>query len=195
MSAITERISISIQGTVEELKIPLKPFLQVLKEQPGYIRTRWGPQFEDMQKLELLLDWESIEACETFKSSPQFAERMVEMKPLLAGVPTIYYISFVPYALDDVIDSVVVEAITFTDCSAATGDTIRVKVEKARGLSGCTDLVSGLAQGDNAAGNFVAMVGWESLEKSKEADKGYTEGAADVHHVNYNFPVEGFRGL
>lgn len=55
MSATTERIIVPVKGDVDEWKEQLKVLLQTLKEQKGYLRTRWGPYSEDLQKLELLI--------------------------------------------------------------------------------------------------------------------------------------------
>lgn len=52
---VTERVIISVTGDVESWKEQLKVLLQTLKEQPGHLRTRWGPHSEDQQKLELLI--------------------------------------------------------------------------------------------------------------------------------------------
>jgi hypothetical protein len=52
-NAVTERLFIPVTGGVEDWKLQLKFFLQVLKNQQGYLRTRWGPWSEDLQRLEL----------------------------------------------------------------------------------------------------------------------------------------------
>jgi hypothetical protein len=55
MSGTTERVIVPVKGGVEDWKEQLKVLLQTLKEQKGYLRTRWGPHSEDLQKLELLI--------------------------------------------------------------------------------------------------------------------------------------------
>jgi hypothetical protein len=55
MSGVTERVIFPVKGGVEDWKHGLKLILQTLKQQPGYIRTRWGPWSEDMQYLDLLI--------------------------------------------------------------------------------------------------------------------------------------------
>lgn len=55
MSSVTERWIIPVVGGVEDWKNQLKVVLQTLKKQDGYLRTRWGPCSENMQRLELLI--------------------------------------------------------------------------------------------------------------------------------------------
>lgn len=52
---VAERVVLSVKGGVEDWKEQLKFLLQTLKTQPGYVRTRWGPWEEDMQKLDLII--------------------------------------------------------------------------------------------------------------------------------------------
>lgn len=54
-NAITDRLVLPVKGGVEDWKEPYKQFLLSLKEQPGYIRTRWGPRSEDMNTIDLLI--------------------------------------------------------------------------------------------------------------------------------------------
>lgn len=54
-TAITERVIIPVKGGVEDWKESYKQLLLTLKEQPGYIRTRWGPRSEDPQTLDLMI--------------------------------------------------------------------------------------------------------------------------------------------
>lgn len=54
-TAITERVIIPVKGGVEDWKEPYKQLLLTLKDQPGYIRTRWGPRSEDPQTLDLMI--------------------------------------------------------------------------------------------------------------------------------------------
>lgn len=52
---VTERLILPVQGGVDGWKDAIKVLLQTLKKQEGYIRTRWGPHFEDESKLEFLI--------------------------------------------------------------------------------------------------------------------------------------------
>ncbi len=54
-TGVTERLTLPVVGDTENWKLQLKTQLQALKTQPGYLRTRWGPWSEDMQKLDLLV--------------------------------------------------------------------------------------------------------------------------------------------
>lgn len=54
-NAITERVIIPVKGGVDDWKEPYKQFLLTLKEQPGFIRTRWGPRSENMGVIDLLV--------------------------------------------------------------------------------------------------------------------------------------------
>lgn len=53
--AITERLILPVQGGQEQWKVGLKSMLETLKGQKGCIRTRWGPQSENENNLELLI--------------------------------------------------------------------------------------------------------------------------------------------
>jgi hypothetical protein len=61
MSGVTERVVFPVKGGVDDWKNQFKVVLQTLKRQPGYIRTRWGPWSEDMQKLDLLVGMKEIQ--------------------------------------------------------------------------------------------------------------------------------------
>ncbi|KAK3943897.1 hypothetical protein QBC46DRAFT_416695 [Diplogelasinospora grovesii] len=198
MSGITERVIIPVAGGVEDWKEQLKFFLQSLKEQPGYLRTRWGPWSEDMQKLDLLIGWENAEACETWKESHGFAQAMSQFQPVMSGQATTYFVKFVPYAPKEVIGSPIVEVLTYANCTVPE-DQMRATAEKAKALAGCNGVASGYSTGTSVNGGkvFVAVIGWNGMEASKNAVKmAYQEsGQLEVHHVNFNFPIKGFRGL
>lgn len=93
-------------------------------------------------------------------------------------------LKLVPYAPKNVIDSTIVEAITFTNPSASE-DELRAQVEKAASLAGCNGVASGFASGGTVDKTFVAIIGWQGLEASKAADKSYAAGAAESHHTNF----------
>lgn len=52
---ITERLILHVKGAVEDWSPAVKILLQTLKTQEGYVRTRWGPQMENMNNLEFLI--------------------------------------------------------------------------------------------------------------------------------------------
>jgi len=125
---------------------------------------------------------------------------MEKLKPVLAGKPSSYFVQFIPYAPKEVIDAQYVQVITITGSAASEGD-LRSLIEKFKAMSGCTGASSGLTTEDvEGKGKlFVAVVGWESLDASKAAQTsvnlGSAGGAVESHHVNFRFPVKGFRGL
>ncbi|KAH8886301.1 hypothetical protein GQ53DRAFT_796890 [Thozetella sp. PMI_491] len=196
--AVTERVIFSVKGGVEDWKEGLKLVLQTLKQQPGYLRTRWGPWSENMQKLDLLIGWESTEACETFGKSATFAEVMGKFQPVLDGPPSHYFVRFVPYAPKDVINAPIAEVITIPNCSA-NEDELRAQFEKVKGQDGCLGIASGYSLDEVNGGKvFVAAIGWSGVEVSKASDKSYipaNAGTSEIHHVNFNFPIKGFGGL
>ncbi|KAJ2898788.1 hypothetical protein MKZ38_003658 [Zalerion maritima] len=220
-TAVTERCTIPVKGGVEDWKNQLKQFLQMLRKQDGYLRTRWGPCSEDMQRLELLIGkslvpspylphtaapevttavavgrWESVEACKTWKSSPAFSESFGQMEAVQSGDATSYFLRFQPYAPKEVIGAPIVEVLTYTGCTVLE-DQLRAHVEKAKSIAGCTGVASGFSL--DKEGVFVAVVGWSGIGASKEADKSLYVTAAGVtpetYHVNFNFPIKGFGGL
>ncbi|ATZ57361.1 hypothetical protein BCIN_14g05070 [Botrytis cinerea B05.10] len=196
--AITERVILSVSGGVEEWKDDLKVMLQTLKAQDGYLRTRWGPHSEDQQKLELLIGWESTEALATFKETPAFQEMLTQVKSNLTAPPNIVIIEFKPYAPKEVIDAHFVQMLTIEQ-GASSEDDLRAQVTKFKDLEGCTGVASGLSKDDvDGKGKvFIAAVGWESLEASEKAkeSKVVVLSGAESHHVNFRFPIKGFRGL
>ncbi|KAH7367670.1 hypothetical protein B0T11DRAFT_56928 [Plectosphaerella cucumerina] len=197
-NAVTERLFIPVTGGVEDWKLQLKFFLQVLKNQQGYLRTRWGPWSEDLQRLELSIGWISTEAGEAFKKSKDYEEAMTNFAPVLNGKPSSYYLRFKPLAPAAVINSPIVEAISF-DNSTESEDSMRELVEKASTVEGCNGVASGytLNEVEGKGKIFVAVIGWASLDASKAAPKELYYGTKkpEAHHVNFNFPIKGFRGL
>ncbi|KAF7883241.1 uncharacterized protein EAF02_005161 [Botrytis sinoallii] len=195
---ITERVILSVSGGVEEWKEGLKFMLQTLKTQDGYLRTRWGPHSEDQQKLELLIGWESPEAFTKFQTTPAFQEMLAQVKPNLTAPPNLIIIEFKPYAPKEVIDAHFVQMLTIEQ-GAASEDDLRAQVTKFKDLDGCTGVASGLSKDDvDGKGKvFVAAIGWESLEASEKAkeSKVVVLSGAESHHVNFRFPIKGFRGL
>ncbi|GKT41477.1 uncharacterized protein ColSpa_01658 [Colletotrichum spaethianum] len=198
-NAVTERVTLPVLGGVENWKEQLKFMLQALDKQPGCLRTRWGPWSEDQQKLELITGWINAEACETWKKSKDYAEAMGRLAPVLGGEPSSYLLQFKPYAPQAVINSPIVETLSFEDCRESE-ETMRGIVERATRMPGCNGVASGysLHPAPSSAGRiFVAAIGWTGLEASRRADKtAYTGGMkTESHHVDFNFPVKGFGGL
>ena len=82
---------------------------------------------------------------------------------------------------------------------SAQAAAIKSTIESYKAVAGCTGGSSGLSlaevkgRGDKVC---VAVVGWESLEASQaNATKLDLGSDVEVHHVNFRYPVKGFRGL
>ena len=121
------------------------------------------------------------------------------MKPITEGMPTGYFVQFVPYAPKEVIDSPFVEVLTITG-SESSEDGLRSAVETYKGTKGCNGVGSGfsLSEVDGKGKVFVGVVGWDSLEdseKGRAAKALSVDGQTELHHVNFRFPIKGFRGL
>lgn len=128
-------------------------------------------------------------------ASSMFSEAVGNMNKVKGGDLCRYYVRFVPYAPKEVINAALVEVVTFPNCGASEDD-MRAQVEKAKGLAGSTGVASGKAFGGHSNNDFVAIIGWDSIEASQGADKSYAAGSnVESHHVNFNFPIKGFRGL
>jgi hypothetical protein len=124
---------------------------------------------------------------------------MSNMKPVTDGKPTAYFIQFVPYAPKEVIDSPFVQVLTITG-SKSSEDELRSAVEGYKGVEGCNGVGSGLSltEVDGKGRVFVAVIGWNTLEESEKgrAAKALSvDGQTELHHVNFRFPIKGFRGL
>ena len=124
---------------------------------------------------------------------------MSKLKPVMTGTPTVYFVQFVPYAPKEVIDAPFVECLSISG-SSKSEDELRAAVEGYKGTAGCTGASSGysLAEVEGMGKVFVGVIGWESLAAS-EAGRGANAlsvgGEMELHHVNFRFPVKGFRGL
>jgi quinol monooxygenase YgiN len=219
---VTERLIIPVKGGVDDWKEQVKVLLQTVKKQEGNIRTRWGPHSENQNMLEFLIGtfvrtvnllyqplpqrlmlnisgWESTEAQAKFQASSDFESMMSTLKPVVSGPSTVYFVQFVPYAPKEVIDSPLVEVLTITG-SKSSEDELRSAVESYRGAEGCNGVGSGLSLSDvDGKGKvFVAVIGWNSLEESEKgrvAKPLSVDGQTGLHHVNFRFPIKGFRGL
>ncbi|KAF4878945.1 hypothetical protein COL154_005727 [Colletotrichum chrysophilum] len=220
-NAVTERVIIPVKGGIDDWKEQLKSMLQVLQNQPGYLRTRWGPWSEDPQKLELLAGWINAEASEAWKRTRDYADAMAKLAPVLSGQPTSYLLQFKPFAPQAVINSPIVETLSFEGCREPE-ERMREIVERAKAMPGCNGVASGFSLCRNSSGGgpsssssggmasgsasigggnggrtFVAVIGWTGVEASRRANKAaYTGGMkTESHHVNFTFPVKGFGGL
>ncbi len=122
-----------------------------------------------------------------------------DLVKVMNGEPSSYFVRFTPTAPQKVIDSPILEGLSFHDC-AVSEDEMRAMVEKANSIPGCNGVASGFSTEEVNGGKiFVAAIGWESIEASKAADKSIYATAGglspETHHVNFNFPIKGFRGL
>lgn len=74
---------------------------------------------------------------------------------------------------------------------------MRATIEKAKGIEGTNACACGYSP--DAPDTFVAVVAWQGLDISRAADKSaYIPagvGEVETHHVNFRFPIKGFRGL
>jgi hypothetical protein len=127
---------------------------------------------------------------------------MSELKPVLSGTPEVYFIEFKPYAPKEVIDSTFVQMITLSNLPAeATEEAMKSKLEEHKATEGCNGATSGWSTPEVAGKGrvFVIAIGWDSWEasqKARDANPPPANGAVvEAHHVNFRFPVKGFRGL
>jgi hypothetical protein len=127
---------------------------------------------------------------------------MGELKPVLSGTPEVYFIEFIPYAPKEVIDFTFVQMITFSNLPAeTTEEAMKSKLEEHKITEGCNGATSGWStpEVEGKGRVFVIAVGWESLEasqKARDANPPPANGAVvEANHVNFRFPVKGFRGL
>jgi len=77
---------------------------------------------------------------------------------------------------------------------------MRSAVEAYKGTPGCNGAASGFSLTDVPGQGkvFVAVIGWSSLAESESGRAATTVdvgGLQELHHVNFRFPVKGFRGL
>ncbi|WYZ37742.1 hypothetical protein EsH8_II_001248 [Colletotrichum jinshuiense] len=194
-TGVTERMIIPVKGTKADWSEPLKAYLLALKTQDGYLRTRWGPWSENEQILDLISGWKSKEARDAFFASSEYSTAMNNFKTVITGPVKSYFIKFVPYAPRAAIDSPIAECITISG-STKSEDELRAIIDKARSMDGMNDLASGFSTEEvDGSKVFVAALGWQSVEKSRAADKSAyipSDGKVEVHHVNFHYPIKGF---
>lgn len=139
--------------------------------------------------------WKTKEARDGFFASAEYKDVMANFKTVMTGDIKSYFIKFVPYAPRGAIDSPIAEVITISGASMSE-DELRAQIDKARSMPGLNDLASGFSVDDVDGGKvFVAALGWDSVEKSKAADKSAyipSNGKVESHHVNFHYPVKGF---
>ncbi|CAD6442414.1 08dc36b4-9857-4787-bf69-2ddf8bc804b9 [Sclerotinia trifoliorum] len=191
--AITERVILPVNGSVDEWKDALTFMIQIISIQDGHLRTRYGFHTEDKQKIELLIGWESIEAPKKFQSSPAFQEMLSHIRPVLAAPPNILIIEFKPYAPAEVVDAPFIQMITIQQYTSSEDD-LRDQITKFKDFQGCTGIASGfsLDDVDGKEKAFVAAVGWDDLEASEMATEsmtGFLDGA-ESHLVDFKWGFE-----
>lgn len=118
------------------------------------------------------------------------------MKNVMNGSPENYTIKFQPYAPRTAINAPIVEVITISNCTG-NEDELRSTVEPGYERPGACGGACGFSTSEVPGKGkvFVVAIGWESIEKSKAADKSYVpQGVGEVEtvHVNFNFPIKGF---
>lgn len=139
---------------------------------------------------------------------------MSRLAPVLTGHPTSILLRFRPFVPQAVMNSPLVETLTFEECREPE-EKMREIVERAKTMRGCNGVASGFslsrssstgsAHASNPGGEgeaeggrtFIATIGWAGIEASRAADKAAYSGGMKIesHHVDYAFPVEGFGGL
>lgn len=125
---------------------------------------------------------------------------MAQLKEVMTGPPTTYFVEFKPYAPPAIIDSAFVQIITLESLTGSTSDeALKSSLDVFTGLDGCTGATSGFSTTEVAGKGrvFVGVVGWESFDASEKGKSEFkvADGAMESCRVNFRFPVKGFRGL
>jgi len=125
---------------------------------------------------------------------------MAQMKPIMNGTPSSYFIEFIPYAPKEIVDAAWVQMVTFEGLPAdVSEDALRGSLEAYKGVDGCTGVSGGFSPSEiEGKGKvFVGISGWTSMEASTLARSKLSvpDGKVGVVNVNFRFPVKGFRGL
>ncbi len=125
---------------------------------------------------------------------------MSHMEPHLRSgeKPVAYFVKFTPHAPKEIIDAALVQVVTVT--SSEPEDKIRAAFEKLVPIEGCTGVAGGYSTSDVGGKGkvFVGIMGWSTLEasaKGSHAVKLDFAGEVEEHHVNFRYPIKGFRGL
>ncbi|KFZ14308.1 hypothetical protein V501_03295 [Pseudogymnoascus sp. VKM F-4519 (FW-2642)] len=101
---ITEVVQLQLQpgAVIEEL---MSDFLRILQRQPGFQHLAWGRWEESPDNVQLLLNWDTIEAHRQFElSGADFAAVGEVLGPVLAKPPAMHHVNFKP-AIADIISS------------------------------------------------------------------------------------------
>lgn len=102
-------------------------------------------------------------------------------------------------SIHNVLTSTVVQLITISG-SSAREDNIRASLSKYSSVEGCTGVAGGYATSDvEGEKTFVGIMGWSTLEASAAGKSSISiqaeGGSVEEHHVNFRYPIKGFRGL
>ncbi|CAO2656060.1 Nn.00g048630.m01.CDS01 [Neocucurbitaria sp. VM-36] len=162
--------------------------LTTLAKQPGLKALFWGRQVENKDVLQLVIDWDSIDAHKTFMSSPAYQPFLELMdKHILSAPPSLFHVKFPadPSHLTP-LSAPVTECISaYFDPSQSEEEydasfaTFRTKAEEITNIE-AVGLAGGWSEekhqheglGEGVEGKlFAAFVGWPTVEAHLEFRK------------------------
>jgi len=185
------------QSTTEVVTLPFLPgldlgagdpkeawdsVLRTVADQPGYQKIFWGRQVEHPDIVQLCIDWDSLEAHQTFMASPAYGTFGAAVSKLLAGAPSLYHTTMPsnsPFAGSAAAPATELLLLYFdlsypqAEFDANWAKFAQLCSEKADGCHGCAGGWSieevthkGLGkEGEEGKGRlFFAAIGWDSVE-------------------------------
>ena len=98
MDPVTEVASFSLKSA--DVSGPLSEALNdTLLQQPGCLRVRWSPVFEDATKARAFIDWADISRREQFLASPSYQPFLDKLGPFVESAPEAHQVQLQPLPL------------------------------------------------------------------------------------------------
>ncbi|KAL6714538.1 hypothetical protein ACLMJK_007963 [Lecanora helva] len=157
--------------------------LDTVSDQPGFQRAYYGRQIENSSVLQLLVDWDSVEAHQNFIKSPIYGPFGKNVMSILDGSLTMLHAHFDPHppsAAASSTNSGVTEILTAyltsqdTQFEENAKKLIGILKEQAEGFMAASSgwVVEDVEDESFGAGKkgkaYVAVIGWESLKAHKK---------------------------
>ncbi|KAI9722677.1 MAG: hypothetical protein M1812_001608 [Candelaria pacifica] len=188
--------------------------LDTVMAQDGYQRAYWGRQVESPDTLELVVDWESIDAHKAFTNKPIYGPFLKHLDTILGAPPNLIHVNFDPHPPARAISnnsSRVTEMCRFvfsaglSDSQKSDFESSFVSFAKAaekadafRGMSSgwvVEEIEHSSLKGEKGKA-FVAAIGWQSVDghmefrktdEFKDTIKVLREKSisVDAHHVSF----------
>ncbi|EXJ75360.1 uncharacterized protein A1O5_02056 [Cladophialophora psammophila CBS 110553] len=189
---VTELIMLPVKAG-SDISQAIQTALSVASKRPGFQRAFWGQHVESTDKVDLWIDWDSLEYCIAYTKSQECEQGRAALQPILNGAPSVLHAQFASRADEIVATSPVMEVAYFFSAQPAIEkgfEKVSSVLAKSTGFrassSGLTIEDIGENPGDEKHKAFVALIGWDSVEAHMQAIQ--TKEAVDsAPHLTNHF--------